>query len=125
MFVTVIFILSVIIIWCDWVAYRRFVRGGSLWIRWVVGLLLVAANLLPYIAVAMLWLFDMQSIVPMMWLLTLYTILSASRIALYCGVLTIKNRYAKWAVGSLLCTIVACVLIVGVVRIFWLIIQSF
>ena len=116
MFVTVIFILSALLICCDWVAYRRFVRGGSLWIRWVVGLLLVAANLLPYIAVAMLWLFDMQSIVPMMWLLTLYTILSASRIALYCGVLTIKNRYAKWVVGSLLCMIVACVLIVGVVR---------
>ena len=116
MFVTVIFILSVIIIWCDWVAYRRFVRGGSLWVKWLVGLLLVAANLLPYIAVAMLWLLDMQNIVPIMWLLTIYTILSASRSALYCGVLTIKNSYAKWAVGALLCTIVAWVLIVGVVR---------
>ena len=115
MFVTVIFILSVIIIWCDWVAYRRFVRGGSLWVKWLVGLLLVAANLLPYIAVAMLWPLDMQNIVPIMWLLTIYTILSASRSALYCGVLTIKNSYAKWAVGALLCTIVAWVLLVGVV----------
>jgi predicted MPP superfamily phosphohydrolase len=30
--------------------------------------------------------------------------------------LTIKNCYAKWAVGALLCTIVAWVLVVGVVR---------
>ena len=51
-----------------------------------------------------------------MWLLTIYTVLSLSRLALYAGILIIKNCYAKWAVGLLLCTIVASTLIVGVVR---------
>jgi predicted MPP superfamily phosphohydrolase len=65
---------------------------------------------------AMLWLLDMPSIVPMMWLLTIYTVISLSRFALYCGILIFKNSYVKWTVGVLLCTIVAWVLIVGVVR---------
>jgi predicted MPP superfamily phosphohydrolase len=61
-------------------------------------------------------LFDMPTMVPTMWLLTIYTILSLSRLALYAGILVIKNCYAKWVVGLLLCTIVALTLIVGVVR---------
>ena len=116
MFIAVIFILSALLIWCDWLAYRRYVRNGSVWARWLVGLSLLAANLLPYIAVAMLWLMDMPSIVPMMWLLTIYTVISFARFALYGGILIFKNCYLKWSVGLILCTIVAWVLIVGVVR---------
>lgn len=84
--------------------------------RWIVGSAFVVVNLLPYISVAILWLELAQSIVPMMWLLTLYTILSLSRLALYCGILLIKNSYAKWVVGVALSAIVAWVLLVGVVR---------
>ena len=116
MFIAVIFILSALLIVCDWVAYRRYVRGGSTWSKWPLCLALVVANILPYIAVSMLWFFNLTSLVPMMWLLTIYTILSAARFALYCGILTIKNCYAKWSVGLLLCTIVAWMMIVGVVR---------
>ena len=116
MFIVAIFILSALLIWCDWLAYRRYVRGRAVWVKWLVGGLLVVANLLPYISMAMLWLLDMPSIVPMMWLLTIYTVISLSRFALYCGILIFKKSYVKWTVGVLLCTIVAWVLIVGVVR---------
>ncbi len=117
MFVAAIFALSLLIVWADWVAYRRYVRPcGRIWLRRVVAIFFVLANLLPYIAMAMMWLFEMPTMVPMMWLLTIYTILSLSRIALYIGLFSFKNCYAKWGVGLLLCTIVACVLLVGVVR---------
>ena len=116
MFVTVIFILSALVVLCDLVAYKRYICGCSIWVRAFVGLLFVAANLLPYIAATMLWMDTIPSIVPMMWILTIYTLLSVSRLALYCGILTIKNSRVKWAVGGALCTIVAMVLIVGVVH---------
>ena len=117
MFIVAIFLLSLFVIWTDWVAYRRYVaRAGAVWMRWGVVALIVSANLLPYVAMAMMWLGNMQSMVPMMWLLTIYTLLSLSRLGLYAGILTLKNNYAKWAVGALLCTIVAWVLLVGVVR---------
>ena len=117
MFIAIIFIFSALIVWLDWVAYKRYVRPCTrTYVKWLVGLSLILSNLLPYIAGAMIWLVEMRSIVAMMWLLTVYTILSLSRLALYCGILTIKNIRAKWAVGVTLCTIVAIVLIVGVVR---------
>lgn len=117
MFVVVIFALSLLLVGADWLAYRRYLRPmGCAWSRRILGLLLVGANLLPYVAVAMMWLFELPNMVPMMWLLTIYTELSLSRLALYAGILLLKNKYAKWIVGISLCTIVAWVLIVGVVR---------
>lgn len=104
-----IFILSAILVWCDWEAFRRYVRtNASVGVRRLVGVLFVVANLLPYISMAVLWLELTQSIVPMMWLLTAYTILSLSRLALYCGILLIKNPYIKWVVGVSLSVVVAC-----------------
>ena len=117
MFVVVIFALSLLLVGADWLAYRRYLRPmGCAWSRRILGLLLVGANLLPYVAVAMMWLFELPNMVPMMWLLTIYAVLSLSRLALYAGILLLKNKYAKWIVGISLCTIVAWVLIVGVVR---------
>ena len=117
MFIAIIFIVSAFIIWLDWVAYKRYVRPcADVRVRRGVGILLIIANLLPYIAAAMMWLVEMRSMVAMMWLLTIYTILALSRLALYCGILTIKNSRVKWGVGVTLCTIVATVLIVGVVH---------
>lgn len=117
MFVVVIFALSLLLVGADWLAYRRYLRPmGCAWSRRILGLLLVGANLLPYVAVAMMWLLELPNMVPMMWLLTIYTVLSLSRLALYAGILLLKNKYAKWIVGISLCTIVAWVLIVGVVR---------
>ncbi len=117
MFVVAIFILSLFIIWSDWVAYKRYVAPSRcVWWRRVVKGLIVVANILPYIAVAMMWLIEMRNMVAMMWLLTAYTTLALSRLALYAGILTLKNNYAKWTVGAILCTIVASVLIVGVVH---------
>lgn len=117
MFIAAIIILSLFIIWTDWLTYKRYVAGsGCAIFRWSVAILLILANLLPYIAVAIMKLFDMPTMVPTMWLLTIYTILSLSRLALYAGILVLKNCYAKWVVGFLLCTIVASILIVGVVR---------
>ena len=117
MFIAIIFIFSALIVWLDWVAYKRYVRPCTrTYVKWLVGLSLILSNLLPYIAGAMIWLVEMRSMVALMWLLTVYTIFSLSRLALYCGILTIKNIRAKWAVGVTLCTIVAIVLIVGVVH---------
>ena len=117
MFGAAIFALSLLVVWADWVAYRRYVQPcRCIWLHKAVEILLVVVNLLPYIAMAMMWFFEMPSMVPMMWLLTIYTTLSLSRIAIYFGLFTINNCYAKWGVGILLCTIVACVLLVGVVR---------
>ena len=117
MFVVAIFILSLFIIWSDWVAYRRYVAPSRhIWWRRVAKLFIVVVNILPYVAVATMWLIEMRNVVAMMWLLTAYTVLALSRLALYAGILTIKNNYAKLGVGVLLCTIVASVLIVGVVH---------
>ena len=117
MFVVVIFALSLFIIWADWVAYRRYVASsGCAYWRWGVKIFFVVANLLPYFAMAMMRLIEMRNMVAVMWLLTIYTILSLSRLALYAGILTFKNSLAKWAVGVSLCTIVATLLIVGVVH---------
>lgn len=117
MFVVVIFLLSLLLVWADWVAYGELVHHvACAWGRWAVAALLVAANLLPYIAVAMMRFSTNPSMVPMMWLLTVYTILAASRLALYAGLLIPANCYVKLAVGITLCTIVAWVLLVGVVR---------
>lgn len=116
MFVAAIFALSLLLVWADWAAYHRYVRPLAAWVRWAVGSLLVVTNLLPYAALAMMWLFELPNMVPMMWLLTIYTVLSLSRLALYAGILPLKNSYAKWGVGISLCTIVAWVLVVGVVR---------
>ena len=117
MFIAAILALSLLLIWCDWVAYSRYVRPCSrVWVRYAVAILLILANILPYIAMAMMWLCEMASMVPMMWVLTVYVVLSLSRFALYVGLFTIGNCYAKWVVGTMLCTIVAGVLLVGVVR---------
>ena len=117
MFIAIIFIVSAFIIWFDWVAYKRYVRPcADVRIRRGIGISLIVANLLPYIAAAMMWLVETRSMVAMMWLLTIYTILAFSRLALYCGILTFKNSRVKWSVGGTLCTIVATVLIVGVVH---------
>ena len=117
MFVVAIFILSLLIIWSDWVAYKRYVAPSRcLWWRHLAKTLIVVMNVLPYIAVAMMWFIEMRNMVAMMWLLTAYTVLALSRLALYAGILTLKNNYAKWAVGTLLCTIVASVLVIGVVH---------
>ena len=117
MFIVAIIILSLLIIRADWVAYNRYVACSRCdYLRWGIAAFFVLSNLLPYIALAMMWLCNMPTMVPMMWLLTLYTMLSLSRLGLYAGILIIKNRYAKWIVGLMLCTIIAWSLLVGVVR---------
>ena len=117
MFIAIVVVLSLLLVWADWAAYNEFLRLTScVWSRWIVAIILVIANLLPYIAMAVMRLSDKPTMVPMMWVLTIYVILSLSRIALYAGLFTISNCYAKWIVGILLCTIVASILIVGVVR---------
>ena len=117
MFVIAIFAISLFLVWSDWEAYRRCVAATrSILLLSGLAIFLILANLLPYVAAAMMWLIDEPPMVVMMWLLTLYTVLSFSRLALYAGILVFKNSFAKWAVGLSLCTIVASLLIVGVVR---------
>lgn len=117
MVIAVIFILSLLLIWGDWRIYRRYVHPSRhRWLRHIAIALFATANLLPYVAMAMIWLSEGTNIVFEMWLLTFFTLLSLSRIALYAGIFIFKNRVAKWLVGISLCTIVAWVLIVGVVR---------
>ena len=117
MFGAMIFLLSAMLVWCDWAVFRRYVRPNTpLGVRRAVVALFVVANLLPYISMAVLWLELTQNIVPMMWLLTVYTILSLARLALYCGILLIKNAHIKWVVGLSLSAVVVWVLLVGVVQ---------
>jgi predicted MPP superfamily phosphohydrolase len=117
MFIVGIFVLALLLIVLDCVAYRRYVASTSrAWVRRLAIGAIVALNILPYIALSMLWVFEMDNLVPMMWLLTIYTILSLSRMALYAGILPFKNNRLKWGVGISLCTIVAVVLTVGVVH---------
>ena len=93
MFVAVIFLLSLFVVWTDWVAYRRYVaKCGSAILRLCVAIVLVGANLLPYVAVAIMRLAESVSMVSTMWILTIYTLLSLVRMALYCAILTIKNQ---------------------------------
>lgn len=116
MFVAVIGILSLLVIGADWLAYRIYLRPcRRAWVRRCAVAVLLLANLLPYMAVAIMWWGGGGNMVPIMWLLTAYTVLSLSRLALYVGLLPIKNRYAKWAVGGALCVAVTTALIVGVV----------
>lgn len=106
-----------LLIWADWAAYGEFARlMPCTWGKWIIIATLTIANILPYIAVVIMRLSDKPTMVCTMWLLTIYTILSLSRFALYIGLFTITNHYSKWFVGAILCTIVACVLVVGVVR---------
>ena len=117
MFVAAIIALSLLLVWADWVAYRRYILPcHRMWVRRAVATILIIANILPYVAMAIMHLFELPSMVPTMWLITIYTLLSLSRLALYAGILTIKNCYVKWIVGVALCTIVAWVLVVGVVH---------
>lgn len=117
MFIAAIIALSLLLVWADWVAYRRYVSPcPHAWVRRAVATILIIANILPYVAMAIMHLFELPSMVPTMWLITIYTLLSLSRLALYAGILTIKNCYVKWIVGVALCTIVAWVLVVGVVH---------
>ncbi len=114
MIAATIFILSVLIIAADWFAYRRCVRNCSSWLKWAVIAALVAMNILPYIAVAIMRWGDMPNMVPTMWLLTIYTTLVLSRLALYAGVLFIKNRIVAWSVGVVLCVAALSVASVGI-----------
>ena len=108
MVIAVIFILSLLLIWGDWRIYRRYVHPSRhRWLRHIAIALFATANLLPYVATAMIWLSEGTNIVFEMWLLTFFTLLSLSRIALYAGIFIFKNRVAKWLVGISLCTIVA------------------
>ena len=117
MFLAGIFSLAVLLVVADCFAYRWYVRPiPQLWVRAVIVLAMVVANLLPYIAASILWFFNTGDIVPMMWILTIYTILSLSRIALYLSILLFRHRRLRWQVGLALCTIVAAVLVVGVVH---------
>ena len=117
MLTTAIIILSLLLLWGDWVVYRRYISHCRFaWIRRAAAALLITAHILPYIAIAILQLFELPNMAPVMWLTTIYILLSLSRLALYAGILIIKNRHAKWVIGVSLCTIVAWVLIVGVVR---------
>ena len=114
MIAATIFILSVLIIAADWFAYRRCVRNCSSWLKLTVIAALVAMNILPYIAVAIMRWGDMPNMVPTMWLLTIYTTLVLSRLALYAGVLFIKNRIVAWSVGVVLCVVALSVASVGI-----------
>lgn len=114
MFVAIIFALSLLIIWADWLAYKRCATLRSSWVKWVVAVALVAMNILPYIALVIMRLCDMPNMVPTMWLLTIYTTLALSRLALYAGVLLIKNRVVAWVVGGVLCGVALSVAFVGI-----------
>lgn len=110
-------ILALLLVVADGFAYRWYVRPISdLWVRVVVVSAMVVVNLMPYVAASMLWFFNTGDMVPMMWILTLYTILSLSRLSLYVVILPFRNYRHKWYLGIALCTIVAMVQMVGVVH---------
>ena len=117
MFLAGIFSLAVLLVVADCFAYRWYVRPITYsWVRVVVVSAMVVVNLMPYVAASMLWFFNTGDMVPMMWILTIYTILSLSRIALYLSILLFRHHRLRWQVGLALCTIVAAVLVVGVVH---------
>lgn len=110
-------ILALLLVVADGFAYRWYVRPiPYLWVRVVVVSAMVVVNLMPYVAASMLWFFNTGDMVPMMWILTLYTILSLSRLSLYVVILPFRNYRHKWHLGIALCTIVAMVQMVGVVH---------
>jgi predicted MPP superfamily phosphohydrolase len=110
-------ILALLLVVADGFAYRWYVRPiPYLWVRVVVVSAMVVVNLMPYVAASMLWFFNTGDMVPMMWILTLYTILSLSRLLLYAAILLFRNYRHKWHLGIALCTIVAVVQMVGVVH---------
>ena len=117
MFLAGIFSLAVLLVVADCFAYRWYVRPIPYsWVRVVVVSAMVLVNLMPYVAASMLWFFNTGDMVPMMWILTLYTILSLSRLSLYAVILLFRNYRHKWYLGIALCTIVAMVQMVGVVH---------
>lgn len=110
-------ILALLLVVADGFAYRWYVRPIPYsWVRVVVVSAMVVVNLMPYVAASMLWFFNTGDMVPMMWILTLYTILSLSRLSLYAVILLFRNYRHKWYLGIALCTIVAMVQMVGVVH---------
>jgi predicted MPP superfamily phosphohydrolase len=110
-------ILALLLVVADGFAYRWYVRPIPYsWVRVVVVSAMVVVNLMPYVAASMLWFFNTGNMVPMMWILTLYTILSLSRLLLYAAILLFRNYRHKWHLGIALCTIVAVVQMVGVVH---------
>lgn len=110
-------ILALLLVVADGFAYRWYVRPIPYsWVRVVVVSAMVVVNLMPYVAASMLWFFNTGDMVPMMWILTLYTILSLSRLSLYVVILLFRNYRHKWYLGIALCTIVAMVQMVGVVH---------
>ena len=110
-------ILALLLVVADGFAYRWYVRPIPYsWVRVVVVSAMVVVNLMPYVAASMLWFFNTGDMVPMMWILTLYTILSLSRLSLYAVILPFRNYRHKWHLGIALCTIVAMVQMVGVVH---------
>ncbi|MBR2026271.1 MAG: metallophosphoesterase [Alistipes sp.] len=110
-------ILALLLVVADGFAYRWYVRPIPYsWVRVVVVSAMVVVNLMPYVAASMLWFFNTGDMVPMMWILTLYTILSLSRLSLYVVILPFRNYRHKWHLGIVLCTIVAMVQMVGVVH---------
>ena len=93
MFLAGVFSLAVLLVVADCFAYRWYVRPiPQFWVRAVIVLAMVVANLLPYIAASILWFFNTGDMVPMMWILTIYTILSLSRIALYLSILLFRHH---------------------------------
>ena len=110
-------ILALLLVVADGFAYRWYVRPIPYsWVRVVVVSAMAVVNLMPYVAASMLWFFNTGDMVPMMWILTLYTILSLSRLSLYAVILLFRNYRHKWTLGIALCTIVAMVQMVGVVH---------
>ncbi|MBR0339373.1 MAG: metallophosphoesterase, partial [Alistipes sp.] len=110
-------ILALLLVVADGFAYRWYVRPIPYsWVRVVVVSAMAVVNLMPYVAASMLWFFNTGDMVPMMWILTLYTILSLSRLSLYAIILPFRNYRHKWHLGIALCTIVAMVQMVGVVH---------
>ena len=110
-------ILALLLVVADGFAYRWYVRPIPYsWVRVVVVSAMVVVNLMPYVAASMLWFFNTGDMVPIMWILTLYTILSLSRLSLYVVILPFRNYRHKWYLGIALCTIVAMVQMVGVVH---------
>ena len=110
-------ILALLLVVADGFAYRWYVRPIPYsWVRVAVVSAMAVVNLMPYVAASMLWFFNTGDMVPMMWILTLYTILSLSRLSLYAIILPFRNYRHKWHLGIALCTIVAMVQMVGVVH---------
>jgi hypothetical protein len=93
----------------DYVAYKRYGRKISL------AVVLVAANSLPLLAAAMMWLCGDNSQVIMAidsWILTLYIALTLTRMALYFGLFICRNRW----IGIVAAAVVAVILLNGIIN---------